>query len=331
MCDKLTPQTCTTVVDNVTVTAVVNPVTENGTVPATGGTAIANVAANDVVNGLPATLGAAGNATVATSGVWPAGVTLDPATGAINVGVGTVPGVYPVAYELCDKLTPQTCTTVVVIITVSASVITATNDDYTNQPINSSKESVLDVLNNDTINKGIIASSQVIVRLVDTNGVAGVSVAADGKITIPAGTPVGTYVLTYSICDKINPNNCATATVTIVVKDPCDFDDSVSSCDILVHNAFSPNNDGTNEVFTIERIENYPENTVEIYNRWGVLVFEVNGYDNTNKVFVGISEGRVTVNKADALPNGTYYYVVKYKKPLSGVMKQKAGFLYLSR
>ncbi|WP_155959412.1 gliding motility-associated C-terminal domain-containing protein, partial [Flavobacterium succinicans] len=27
-------------------------------------------------------------------------------------------------------------------------------------------------------------------------------------------------------------------------------------------------------------MENYPENTVEIYNRWGVLVFEVEGYDN---------------------------------------------------
>ncbi len=148
---------------------------------------------------------------------------------------------------------------------------------------------------------------------------------------MPVGTPVGEYILTYSICDVDNPNNCATATITIVVKDPCDFDDSVSSCDILVHNAFSPNNDGTNEVFVIERIENYPENTVEIYNRWGVLVFEVSGYDNVSKVFVGLSEGRVTVNKADALPNGTYYYVVKYKKPISGAINQKAGYLYLSR
>jgi hypothetical protein len=86
-----------------------------------------------------------------------------------------------------------------------------------------------------------------------------------------------------------------------------------------------------NEVFVIERIENYPDNTVEIYNRWGVLVFEVSGYDNTSKVFVGLSEGRVTINKAEGLPNGTYYYVVKYKKPISGVINQKAGFLYLSK
>jgi hypothetical protein len=48
------------------------------------------------------------------------------------------------------------------------------------------------------------------------------------------------------------------AKVIIVVKDPCDFDDSASSCDILVHNAITPNNDGINEVFVIDRIENYP-------------------------------------------------------------------------
>ncbi|MCB6077278.1 hypothetical protein, partial [Flavobacterium psychrophilum] len=106
LCDKLTPQTCATIIDQVTVTAVLNPVADSGvTAPSTGGEAIPNVAANDVVNGLPATLGAAGNATVATSGVWPSGITLNPATGAINVAVGTIPGVYPVTYQLCDKLT----------------------------------------------------------------------------------------------------------------------------------------------------------------------------------------------------------------------------------
>ncbi|WP_134396940.1 DUF11 domain-containing protein, partial [Flavobacterium psychrophilum] len=120
LCDKLTPQTCATVVNTVTVTAVLNPVADSGTAPSTGGEAIPNVALNDVVNGLPATLGVSGNATIATSGVWPVGVTLNPTTGAINVAVGTIPGVYPVTYQLCDKLTPQTCATVVNTVTVTA-------------------------------------------------------------------------------------------------------------------------------------------------------------------------------------------------------------------
>ncbi|VXA91319.1 hypothetical protein FLAVO9R_10001 [Flavobacterium sp. 9R] len=251
--------------------------------------------------------------------------------GSVDVKAGTPAGTYTFVYEICTKNTPVVCDQATVTVTVVAPVIVATNDDYSNQPIDSSKGTVLDILANDRLNNGTVSAPQVVITIVDTNGIAGVTVDAQGKITIPVGTPVGTYVLTYRICDVVNPNNCATATITIVVKDPCDFDDSASSCDILIHNAFSPNNDGRNEEFLIERIENYPENTVEIYNRWGVLVFEVSGYDNASKVFVGLSEGRVTVNKADALPNGTYYYVVKYKKPISGVVNQKAGFLYLSR
>ena len=65
------------------------------------------------MNGVPATLGTTGNATVKETGTWPAGITLNPLTGAVTVAAGTVPGVYNVAYELCDKLTPTTCTTVI--------------------------------------------------------------------------------------------------------------------------------------------------------------------------------------------------------------------------
>ncbi|WP_134353344.1 DUF11 domain-containing protein, partial [Flavobacterium psychrophilum] len=111
---------CTSGSVKVVINNYVCPVADSGTAPSTGGEAIPNVALNDVVNGLPATLGVSGNATIATSGVWPVGVTLNPTTGAINVAVGTIPGVYPVTYQLCDKLTPQTCATVVNTVTVTA-------------------------------------------------------------------------------------------------------------------------------------------------------------------------------------------------------------------
>ncbi|OAZ04486.1 hypothetical protein FLB_11170 [Flavobacterium succinicans] len=251
--------------------------------------------------------------------------------GSVDVKAGTPAGNYTFVYELCTINSPKVCDQATVTITVVAPVIIAVNDDYSTKPIDASKGVILNILGNDKINNGAVSPSQVTITILDTNGIEGVTVDAQGRVIIPAGIPIGTYVLTYRICDVINPSNCATASITIIVKDPCDFDDSPSSCDILVHNAFSPNNDGMNEVFTIERIEKYPDNTVEIYNRWGVLVFEVSGYDNTSRVFVGLSEGRVTVNKADALPSGTYYYVVKYKKPISGIVNQKAGFLYISK
>ena len=92
----------------------------------------------------------------------------------------------------------------------------------------------------------------------------------------------------------------------------------------------TPGNDTTNEYFVLGGIERYPNNTVEIYNRWGVLVYDAEGYDNNTKVFRGISEGRVTIKQSDELPEGTYFYVLKYTKT-SGVVKEKAGYLYISR
>ncbi|MBS4044149.1 MAG: tandem-95 repeat protein, partial [Chitinophagaceae bacterium] len=127
LCDKLNPVSCATVVDTVTVTPVVTPITENGTVAsATGGIAISNVASNDFVNGLAATLGAGGNATVAQSGSWPSGITLNTTTGAVSVSTGLTPGKYPITYQLCDKITPVTCATVIDTVIVTPSITSTT-------------------------------------------------------------------------------------------------------------------------------------------------------------------------------------------------------------
>ena len=106
---------------------------------------------------------------------------------------------------------------------------------------------------------------------------------------------------------------------------------------VLVHNAFSPNGDGINENFIIDNIDDvlcYPDNTVEIYNRWGVLVFETKGYNNTSKVFKGISEGRTTISQSSGLPTGTYFYILNYTSidGNGGVLSnRKDGYLYLTK
>jgi hypothetical protein len=97
---------------------------------------------------------------------------------------------------------------------------------------------------------------------------------------------------------------------------------------VIVYNLVSPNIAGY-EVLFIKGINFFPENTVEIYNRWGVLVYETKGYNNESKAFRGISEGRVTVDKSTGLPEGTYYYVLKYVR--GGDTKEKTGFLHLTR
>ncbi|MFL9832391.1 gliding motility-associated C-terminal domain-containing protein, partial [Flavobacterium sp. ST-87] len=106
---------------------------------------------------------------------------------------------------------------------------------------------------------------------------------------------------------------------------------------IFIHNAFTPNGDNLNEKFVIDNIDDtlcYPENSVEIYNRWGILVYEAKGYNNEDVSFKGFSEGRVTVDKSAGLPTGTYFYILNYTSvglQNEIIANKKQGYLYLSR
>ena len=100
--------------------------------------------------------------------------------------------------------------------------------------------------------------------------------------------------------------------------------------DIDVINVITPNDDTVHDFLEIRRIENFPNNTVKIFNRWGVLVFQARGYDNSSNVFDGTSEGRVTVDKDNRLPVGTYFYIVDYVND-EGITKQISGYLYINR
>ncbi|MBT8237248.1 MAG: T9SS type B sorting domain-containing protein [Croceitalea sp.] len=100
--------------------------------------------------------------------------------------------------------------------------------------------------------------------------------------------------------------------------------------EIEVFNVVTPNGDGIHDTLTIKNIENYPNNTVRIYNRWGVLVYVTKAYNTAGNVFDGTSEGRVTVDQDNKLPVGTYFYVIDYE-PQVGGMKQMSGYIYINR
>ena len=80
----------------------------------------------------------------------------------------------------------------------------------------------------------------------------------------------------------------------------------------------------------ITNIEAYPNNTVQIFNRWGVKVFETNGYDNTGNVFTGVSNGRATLTQGEKLPVGVYFYTIRYLNE-SNKQVSKSGYLYINR
>ncbi|WP_431242065.1 gliding motility-associated C-terminal domain-containing protein [Flavobacterium sp. P21] len=98
--------------------------------------------------------------------------------------------------------------------------------------------------------------------------------------------------------------------------------------DLIVYNAVSPNDDGINDTFHIKGIDKYPDNTVEIYNRWGVKVYEAKSYNESDVMFRGYSDGRVTINRNEKLPTGTYFYILKYNNGKKVV--EKAGYLYIN-
>lgn len=101
---------------------------------------------------------------------------------------------------------------------------------------------------------------------------------------------------------------------------------------LIVYNAVSPNEDGKNDFFKIDGLELHPNNTVSIFNRWGVQVFETKGYGKTTdaNVFKGISDGRATVSKNEKLPAGTYFYVIEVVNEFDASKTKKSGYLYIN-
>ncbi|MNF82143.1 hypothetical protein D3C84_644420 [compost metagenome] len=103
--------------------------------------------------------------------------------------------------------------------------------------------------------------------------------------------------------------------------------------DVVIYDAISPNDDDKNDYFYIKNITKYPDNRVQIFNRWGIKVFDSSNYDSNGNVFRGYSDGRATISPDNLLPNGTYFYIVQYTKTTGGLPNtvKKAGYLYLSR
>jgi gliding motility-associated-like protein len=89
-----------------------------------------------------------------------------------------------------------------------------------------------------------------------------------------------------------------TDTVLIAANDSVD-------CKLIRYNAFSPNNDLTNDTWVIDGIGNFPDNNVVIFNRWGDRVWEANGYNNQDIVWTGLSQN------GNEMPDGTYFYIIK--------------------
>jgi len=124
------------------------------------------------------------------------------------------------------------------------------------------------------------------------------------------------------------PNPIATPTTnttyTVVgVSNGCTTIDSVtikiSNGTLVFYTGITPNGDGSNDTWVIDNIELYPDNSVSIFNRWGIEVWSGNRYDNSTVVWKGQNSA------GQPLPDATYFYVAK----VSGVTYK--GWVQLTR
>ena len=79
--------------------------------------------------------------------------------------------------------------------------------------------------------------------------------------------------------------------------------------DLTIPGGFSPDGDNVNDLFVIKGIEAYPDNEIQIFNRWGNNVYTIKGY-NSSTFWDGVSNSSMLL-PGQKVPIGTYYYVIK--------------------
>jgi gliding motility-associated-like protein len=103
-------------------------------------------------------------------------------------------------------------------------------------------------------------------------------------------TAAPTITTTYTL--SAGTGGCASSsTVTVTVLSP-----------LRIPNAFTPNGDGRDDTWEIDRIGNFGDNKVIVFNRWGNKIFETTHYQRGNEW-----DGTI---KGSPAPLGTYYYVI---------------------
>jgi gliding motility-associated-like protein len=72
---------------------------------------------------------------------------------------------------------------------------------------------------------------------------------------------------------------------------------------VYVFDGISPNGDSYNDFWEIEDIDRYPDAVIQVYNRWGSLLFSAKGDNYNSNKWDGTHNGEI-------LPVGTYYYII---------------------
>jgi gliding motility-associated-like protein len=164
----------------------------------------------------------------------------------------------------------------------------------------------------DTVVKQVVVHPYPIVnagpdQVVLEGGQATIKATATGSSSYQYQWSPGTYLNSINVLQPITkPTQDITYTLTVTGAGGCSASDDVFIKVLFapeIPNAFSPNNDGINDTWNIQYLSSYPGATVQVFDRYGKLVYNSVGY---NSPWDGKFNGR-------EIPAGVYYYVIDPK------------------
>ena len=126
---------------------------------------------------------------------------------------------------------------------------------------------------------------------------------------------VGENFITVIVTDNSGNQSNASVLVTVVASDACGGDQWAGPS---VPDAFTPNGNNYNDTWVIPGLEGYTTKSMEVYSRYGTIVYKADSYAND-------WDGTL-LNTGTPVPDGTYYYILT----LNGG-KQLNGYVYVNR
>jgi gliding motility-associated-like protein len=208
-------------------------------------------------------------------------------------------GIDSFQYQLCNEIGCDTAW-VFVDVTCPTGLLPIANYDYDEAEAPNTNVTI-DILTNDILND-VLDSVTIAIPIQPSSGLATVD-ANNNIVYVPNTDFCGYDTLVYNLCNSFG---CDTAMVVIRIK--CGK--------LIIFNGITPNSDGNNDTWIINGIDEFPDNHVTVFNRWGNMVYDKVGYNNDWK---GTWEG-------SELPFGTYFYCVE-----DGKGQVYTGWLQLMR
>ena len=176
-------------------------------------------------------------------------------------------------------------------------------------------------------------ASEDVLGFVDQSGISGQFNAADGSLTLAGGASLAEYQNALRSITYENTNDLAnldTRDVEFIISDgelnsePYALEIVLEEVTdpVIVYQVVTPDGDAMNDTWVIDGIEQYPSNTVSVFNRYNSMVYTKNGYENSVNPWSGTANSGLGNGP---LPDGTYFYTVD----LGDGSKLLEGFLVL--